>query len=390
MRVEDHVAWGRGFPVKYLLVHQGEEDQDEFWGRCAGVEGMFVDEVPPPREVLTLRGCAPEGLLRDALTGGESTASLGDVCVEVWDEERPWQWWTLLDCVVLTHRPNRDDPALVDVVVGAGVDEEHAWSHSLPTSPRFQLFAGSARTPASAGRCLAVDGLFVTRDAPEPTPMTLVGCEPAEPLLAVLRRPRDRDRDWVGLWALDRTGRVMYRHDVYLGIESARPSVLGGTLLDIELTDGGEDRPPSRARPIWETWYQGAPTTRNQWAPLSTQGRSAWLDLTATGMSEQGPDHTDGVHHLDGTHVTDAPGLHCALAEALAGPGGYYGREWNAFKGCLHGGFGTTAPFTLIWHDADIAREALADDIWDTETGLTYFEEVVQLLASRGVTVVLR
>ncbi|WP_405662623.1 barstar family protein [Streptomyces sp. RK9] len=383
--------------MKYLLVHEsegaaeGQGDRQELWGRCAGAEGMFVDEVPPPREVLTLRGCAPEGPLRDALApGGKPTASLGDVCVEVWDEERPWQWWSLLDCVVLTSRPNRDDPALVDVVVGAGVDEEHAWSDTLPAAPRFKLFAGPARTLGPAGHCLAVDGLFVERDDPAPTPMTLVGCEPAEPLLAVLRRPRGRERDWVGLWALDRTGRVMHRHHVYLGVESARPSVLGGTLLDIELTDGGDDRPPRSARPIWETWYEGAPATRNQWAPLDAEGRSAWLDLTATGMSGQGPDRRGGVHHLDGRHATDVPGLHCALAEALAGPGGYYGREWNAFKDCLHGGFGVAAPFTLTWYDADVARHALADDIWDTEQGLTYFEEIVRLLESHGVTVVLR
>ncbi|MFD5696629.1 barstar family protein [Streptomyces lasiicapitis] len=377
--------------MKYLLVHQGEDDKDAFWGRCAGVEGMFVDKVPPPREVLTLRGCAPEGLLRDALTPtGEPTALLGDVCVEIWNEEQPLQWWSLVECVVIAHQPNRDDPTLVDVVVGAGVEEEDAWSHTLPTTPRFKLLAGPARTLGSAGQCRAVNGLFATRDAPAPTPLRLIGCEPAEPLLAVLRRPRKWQRNWLGLWALDRTGRVMYRHNVYLSIETARPSALGGSLLDIELTDGGDDRPPLLARPIWETWHRGAPTTRNQWAPLSPQGRSQWLHLTATGMSEQGPDRAGGVHHLDGTYVTDAPGLHCAMAEALAGPGGYYGREWNAFKDCLHGGFGVTAPFTLIWHDAEVARQALADDIWDTEKGLTYFEEIVQLLESSGVTVVLR
>ncbi|MFE1957355.1 barstar family protein [Streptomyces sp. NPDC059479] len=377
--------------MKYLLVHQDDEGQDEFWGRCAGVEGMFVDKVPPPREVLTLRGCSPEGLLRDALSpAGESTGLLGDVCVEVWDEEQPLQWWNLVDGVVVAHQPNSHDPTLVDVVVGAGVEEEHAWSHTLPTTPRFKLFAGGSVAAAPAGDCLAVDGLFVTRRGTPSTPLRLVGCEPAEPLLAVLRRPRKFDHDWVQLCALDRTGRVMYRHNVYVRIETARPSVLGGSLLDIKLTDGGDDRPPLLARPIWETWYRGAPTTRNQWAPLSTQGRSQWLDLTATGMSEQGPDRSGGVHHLDGTYVTDIPGVHCAMAEALLGPGRYYGREWNAFKDCLHGGFGVAAPFTLIWHQADIARQALAGDIWDTEKGLTYFEEIVQLLERFGVTVILQ
>ncbi|GAA1376045.1 hypothetical protein GCM10009612_73640 [Streptomyces beijiangensis] len=391
MRIEDHVAWERGFPVKYLLVQQDDEDQEEFWGRCAGVEGMFVDKAPPPREVLTLRGCAPEGLLRDALMpNGESTALLSDVCIEVWDDEQPLQWWSLLDCVVITHQPNRDDPALVDIVVGAGVEEEHAWTHTLPTTPQFKLFAGATRSLGPVGHCLAVDGLFVTRGTPAPTPLRLVGCEPAEPLLAVLRRPRKWDRDWVGLWALDRTGGVIYRHNVHVHIETARPSVLGGSLLDIKFTDGGDDRPPLLARPIWETWYRGVPDTRNQWASLSAEGRSEWLDLAATGMSEQGPDRTGGIHHLDGTHVTDTPGLYCAMAEALAGPGGYYGREWNAFKDCLHGGFGVNAPFTLIWHDADVARRALADDIWDIERGLSYFEEIVELLGSFGVTVVLQ
>ncbi|GAA4596968.1 hypothetical protein GCM10023194_70490 [Planotetraspora phitsanulokensis] len=47
-------------------------------------------------------------------------------------------------------------------------------------------------------------------------------------------------------------------------ITGARPSVLGGTLIDVTLTDGGDDRTPLLARPIWETWYRGVPTTPNQ------------------------------------------------------------------------------------------------------------------------------
>ena len=70
------------------------------------------------------------------------------------------------------------------------------------------------------------------------------------------------------------------------------------------------------------------------------------------------------------------------------GPGGYFGREWNAFRDCLGGGFGTAAPFTLIWHDSPIARLAFADDV--SGEGLTYFEEIVQLLERRGATVELR
>ncbi|MFD5097672.1 barstar family protein [Streptomyces albidochromogenes] len=384
MRIADHAVWDRGFPVKYLLVREDEEGHAEYWGRCAGVEGMFVDKAPLPREILTLRGCAPKGPLLDALSAtGGSTGPLGDMCVEVGDTQRPLQWWSLVDAVVLTHQPNRNDPALMDVVVGAGVEED-AGHHSLPASPQFKLFAGAAGG-LPAGHCAGVEGLFAAREAQPSTPLHLIGCEAAEPLLAALRRPRE---DWVQLWALDRHGEVMYRHTVDPHIEQARPSVLGGSLVDITLTDGGDDRPPLVARPIWETWYGGVPTTRDQWAPYSEEGRSAWLELTATRMDRQGPDRSGGTYHLDGTFVTDVPGLHCAMAEDLAGPGGYFGREWNAFADCLGGGFGVTAPFTLVWHDADVARRALAGVV--SEEGLTYFEDIVRLLERRGAHVLLQ
>ncbi|MFF9777877.1 barstar family protein [Streptomyces sp. NPDC013978] len=391
MRIADHVAWDRGFPVKYLLVREDEEGEERYWGRCASVEGMFVDKVPPKREVLTLRGCTPAGALRDALSpAAESTGLLGDVCVEVWDEQQPLQWWTLVDSVVLAHQPNRSDPALVDVVVGAGVEEEHAWDRTLPVSPQFKLFVGTPVAASPAGDCAGVDGLFVSRGAPPSTPLHLIGCEAAEALLAVLRRPRKWDRDWVRLWALDKHGEVMYRHNVHLRVEAARPSVLGAALVDITLADGGDDRPSLLARPLWETWYRGVPTTRNQWAPYSEQGRTEWLDLTATRMGGRLPDRSGGTHHLDGRFVTDVPGLHCAMAEALVGPGGYFGREWNAFRDCLGGGFGVAPPFTLIWHDADVARRALADVVSDPDEGLTYFGDIVRLLERWGVTVVLQ
>lgn len=105
-------------------------------------------------------------------------------------------------------------------------------------------------------------------------------------------------------------------------------------------------------------------------------------------MAEQGPDRAGGLHHLDGTFATDPPGLHCAPAEALVGPGRYFGREWNAFRDCLGGGFGVALPFTLVWHRADVARRALANVVGH-DKGLGYFEEIVRLLESCGATVVL-
>jgi len=154
MRVADQAAWDRDFPVRHLLVREDEDGETEYWGRCAGVEGLFLDKVPPPREVLTLHGCTPTGALRDALSpAGERTGLLGDVCVEVWDEQQPLQWWTLIDTVVLACRPNRGDPALVDVVVGAGVEEEHAWQHTLPASAQYRLLARTSVGVRPVGHC---------------------------------------------------------------------------------------------------------------------------------------------------------------------------------------------------------------------------------------------
>ncbi|MFJ2742285.1 barstar family protein [Streptomyces sp. NPDC087440] len=314
------------------------------------------------------------------------------MCVEVWDGEKPVQWWTLVDAAVVAHQPHSVDPERYDIVLGAGVRAEGGDS-ALPATPHFELFAGTtAAAAAGAGRCSAVDGLFRPRVDPAPVALELIGCEPAEPLLAVLRRPGGAERDWACLLVLDRHGAVMASHNVGLAVTEARPSVLGGTLVDITLTDGGDDRPSPAARPVWAEWHQGPPTEPNLWAPYDAQGRAAWLDLAtrAWRVPAPRPDRSGGEHHLDGRFVTDVPGLHCAIAEALLGPGRYFGREWNALKDCLGGGFGVVPPFTLTWHDSEIARRALADVVEDPEDGLSYFEDVVQLLERCGVTVVLR
>ncbi|MFE2538640.1 barstar family protein [Actinacidiphila glaucinigra] len=54
------------------------------------------------------------------------------------------------------------------------------------------------------------------------------------------------------------------------------------------------------------------------------------------------------VRELDGRRVTDEPGLHLVLGEAVNGPGGYVGCNADAPADCLRGGFGVTAPFALV------------------------------------------
>ncbi|MET3985701.1 barstar family protein [Streptomyces sp. PvR034] len=400
----DHVGWDRDLPVNYLLVQEDEAGVEQLWGRCVGVEGLFVEPVPLPREVLTLRGCGPDGALSEVLAapGAEGSCSprgLGDVCVEVWDGEDQVQWWTLVDAVVLAHQPHQPvpvdpadpaDPARYDVVLGAGVRVDETLRARL-TAPRFELFEATAGARRLGG-CVDVEGLVGPREDPAPVPLQLIGCEAVEPLLRGTQRPRRWRGNGADLLVLDRHGAVMASHAVGLDVRAVRPSVLGGGLEDITLTDGGEDRPLPAVRRVWEAWYQGPPTDPNAWAPYDGRGRAAWLDLTTRAWRERAPrpDRTGDEHHLDGRFVTDVPGLHCALAEALIGPGRYFGREWDSFKDCLFGGFGRVPPFTLIWHDSAIARRALADVRQGPDGRLSYFEEIVQLLGARGVTVVLR
>ncbi|WP_199881847.1 hypothetical protein [Streptomyces sp. CB03911] len=113
-----------------------------------------------------------------------------------------------------------------------------------------------------------------------------------------------------------------YRLDLH--IVEARPSVLGGALIDVTITDPGDDRPTLAARPVWEIWSDGVPTLPNQWAQFDAEGRSEWLRLTRVGpYGLQGL--PGGTYHLDGQHVTDRTGLLLALGEALLGPGANYG-----------------------------------------------------------------
>ncbi|MGF1428537.1 barstar family protein [Kitasatospora sp. LaBMicrA B282] len=387
----ERAGWHHPFPVRYLLTVEDEDGEDQEWGRCAGASGLFLDPVPPPREVFTLRDCAPRGPLHAAVTGAPGALpALGDLFVAAMDHTETLAYWELVDAELIAHRPAAAAAGLFDITVAAGVRAEEQW-RPLPAQPHFEVQAGHLAGAPRLADCARVDGLFRPREEPPEVPLELVGCEPAEPLLAALRRPRRRP-GWGELCAVDRHGRVYARHVVGLAIDAARPSVLGGTLLDVTLADGGADRPPAAARPVWAAWYDGIPTEPNQWAQFDTEGRRAWL-LLGMRTGEAGPrrpDRSGGVHHLDGRFVTDVPAAHCALGEALLGPGRYYGWGLGALADCLGGGFGVQPPFTLVWHQAAVARRALAAEVLGPGTHHDYFAELLALLEERRVRVLLR
>ncbi len=391
------MGWNRDFPVRFLLAREDTsgEEEDVLWGRCAEVEGLFMDSPPLPREILTLHGCPRESQLVQAVAdSNEPVRLLGDGMLSIEpvypSNDGPAGFWDLEDTVVLAQWPTSGDPGRVDIVVGTGVREDDFWGGKrLPSSSRFDLWFPSIQGDSPSASCRSVDGLFTPRPQRPTPPVHLIGCEPAAPLLALLRRPLPRKGDPITLWRLDHHGRTMTSYRLDLDIVEARPSVLGGALIDVSLTDPGDDRPTLAARPVWEIWSDGVPTLLNQWAQFDAQGRSEWLDLTRVGpYVPEGL--AGGTYHLDGQHVTDRNGLLLALGEALLGPGANYGRDLDSVADYLGGGLSVVPPFTLLWHHADIARHALAGHVLHHLGGRSYFEETVNLLREKGVTVVLQ
>jgi hypothetical protein len=144
---------------------------------------------------------------------------------------------------------------------------------------------------------------------------------------------------------------------------------------------------PPAARSVWDARHEGTPRERNGWGRLPAEGRNEWLRLTEV---IAGPGEPGAVCEMDGRYATDIPGLHCAIGEAVVGRGYQWHQCWNALRGCHCGGETSRVPFTLVWHDADVARQTLAGVSVDTAGEVDYFDAVVPFLERMGVTVVPR
>ncbi|GAA0345678.1 barstar family protein [Streptomyces blastmyceticus] len=374
---------GEHVQFDYEISYIDAEGEETAWGHCVAVAGLFREPMPPTREVLTLVGCAQARPLAAGAT------QLGELCLIVSNDVRPLQWWGLTEAVVLARRPHALDPELVDVVLEVVVSGPDSGQHELPDSPQFELDGGWPES-VSYGTCLSVNGLYEERPEPPEIPITLVGCRPGVPMLSALT---EGEAEHLMLGVLDRQGRSMADRSFYWHVRQTRPSVLGGALVDIVLSDGVDEPVPPAARQAWEDWYERSmPSTVNTWAGYPPEGRKEWLKFSAPGRFPRWKPEEDekgGTYHLDGRYVTDEAGLHCAVGEALKGPGGYFGRDWYSFKAYLEGGYGVGLPFTLVWHDSQVTLKALAGTI-NPENGLSYAEEVVDLMRRWGVTVVLK
>ncbi|MEE1791121.1 barstar family protein [Streptomyces sp. BE308] len=63
---------------------------------------------------------------------------------------------------------------------------------------------------------------------------------------------------------------------------------------------------------------------------------------------------------LDGTQIRTLEDFWRVIGEAINGPGGYFGRDLDAFSDCLSGGFGTPDDdYAVEWRDHQVSRERL-------------------------------
>lgn len=248
-------------------------------------------------------------------------------------------------------------------------------------------------------RFRTVEGVFRYRPELDTPPVTLRGFRPEPWFLDKMIKhdnpvtgvPADRPLQAVTLAGPRLTATIEARsadgrlidtllRGIFADIQAVRPSALGDGLFDVDLDEGAYEVLPTAARPLWDTWLRQRPTEAGTWVSVDPGLRHHWL-LLALGSHRHGvPDRPAGAtFHLDGTLITDLSAFHCALGEAVNGPGGYFGWGLDALNDCLTGRWGVEPPFKLIWTDAGSSRRALGDEVFTMLTALLTEQGRVEL-----------
>ncbi|MFJ6571522.1 barstar family protein [Streptomyces sp. NPDC091292] len=371
-----------------------EPAYDEVWALCADADDLFANPRPRARDRYELLGCAVEGALRTALdqARSEGSAPLGTLVLEALDKNghRVGEWY-LEDVRLLGDRLCARDLSLRDLTVEASEppDAQQADYPGRPALSPGYLLLGAEDQPW--GRCKDLARVADDSSTSEEPPIRLTGCSPR----GALREALDRGEEDLGharLLRLDAFGWTL-TSAVEGEITAWIPSARGRGLVDLTL-EPWSDQPPFAARDVWDHWWDGRPARTNLWAPCSAEGRDVWLTTALENRHRRTPHRRTPyrppgpTYHLDGRHITDEKGFYCAIGEAVNGPGGYFGGNWGALTDCLRGGFGATRPFTLIWHDAEVARTCLGVTP-RTDYRPATFEEFLSHLEARGVRVVI-
>ncbi|MEU8524273.1 MULTISPECIES: hypothetical protein [Streptomyces] len=333
---------------------------------CKDVDGLFAEPGPSHRARFELRGCAePRGELARAVAEATvaGTAPLGELLVRTADEQL-----RLLEDVRVLARTG-------DVVTVEAV----TWPH-----PEY---ADDGEDGPAAAETRCVNLVRVSPDEPEErthTEVTFLGCSPRGPL-----------RDALETGTEDLPAAVMFQRLAYMGVVAhfegrarlvdLKPSRRHYGLFDLTvLVDRCDLRVPGIGG-IWDLWWWQRPEEPGTWARFPSGTRREWL-VQAERRAWDLPGYGAGVatYHLDGRHVVDADSFHCALGEAVLGPGGYVADNLHGLAKNLVVGVGDT----LVWHDADTARACLGVRPLARHQPPT-FDRIVTTLEATGLTVVL-
>ncbi|MFF4102902.1 barstar family protein [Streptomyces sp. NPDC001903] len=339
---------------RYSLTDTGS---GHVWGVCDEAEGLFRESL---RGTYELFGWVPDG-----------AEVRGWVGSRVWlvPEDRTLGPWLLEDAESLGRYR----------VLLTGLDDRQGPPEGYRAPVRLH----------DGYRWLGSCGEFARVLPPEQAepPLVLRGLAPGDRLRRALARGTRRALDLEEAWLEIRDDRGEPLTDRLLRpkVRTWRTSSRRPDLIDLEL-DTDLAPVPGYARPVWERWLAGPPGGPGAWTGLETRRRGAWLDLVRErGCRLERQDREAGhPYELDGRHITDEPGFYLALGEAVNGPGGGC---LDALVDCLRGNFGCTAPATLVWQDAAIARQHLSQVLTPAGERYDLVALVLEVLVEGGMQV---
>lgn len=233
-----------------------------------------------------------------------------------------------------------------------------------------------------------MDGFFVGResvyDAYE---------NPPEELQAV--RVTLRDVEW-----LDSSTGTLTLSDAVLEVLAPNGHVLGDYLLweaelsaaaspgEAILTARVEALPHVGGEWAWDLWRSGGPAQPTAWAGLPVGEREGWLEAARiVAFRERRTQYPPlgAEHYIDGSHIDDLASFFCAIGEAVAGPGGWYGSSFADLADQLRFSPRTVARPRLVWRDYAVAEKGLDHAV---ENGVRLLDIALRVFAEAQIEVV--
>jgi hypothetical protein len=186
---------------------------------------------------------------------------------------------------------------------------------------------------------------------------------------------------------LSHSGGVIGEYYVASAVLRNRKSPVSG-LVNVEVSGLVDWVPHRDAKDLWAAWAVAPPARKGAWTDLPMGSREACLEVAGLyriATSSTSNDVSEIL--LDGARIEDLASFFCAMGEAVNGPGGYYGWNFQALADCLGGGCGARAPFVLRWSEFDVAQSSLVGEVESVGRRLTQLELIVEIFQAAGVDI---